>query len=128
MSFGPKKVKISEPIPSNCLLNGYCPHHNQYIPRHINNRNNSYLRDAWIRTQRAAEASRRTANLATHLPTWPPISLLATHLPASHPSPSYPPISQLSHPSPYLATHLLPSHPSPYLVSHLPHEFSNSWN
>ncbi len=50
-----------------------------------------FLRDVWIRTQRAAEASRRATNLATHLPqSWPPISLL------SHPSPSI------------LATHLPP--------------------
>jgi hypothetical protein len=37
-----------------------------------------FLRDVWIRIQRAAVASRRATNLATHLPT----VLLATHLPA----------------------------------------------
>jgi hypothetical protein len=34
-----------------------------------------FLRDVWIRTQRAAIASRRATNLATHFPN------LATHLP-----------------------------------------------
>jgi hypothetical protein len=34
-----------------------------------------FLRNVWIRTQRAAVASRRVTNLATHLPN------LATHLP-----------------------------------------------
>ncbi len=34
-----------------------------------------FLRDVWIQTQRAAEASRRATNLATHLPR------LATRLP-----------------------------------------------
>ncbi len=34
-----------------------------------------FLRDVWIRTQRAAVVSSRTPNLATHLPN------LATHLP-----------------------------------------------
>ncbi len=43
-----------------------------------------FLRDAWIRTQRAAVAARRATNLATHLPN------LATH--------PHPP--QLSHPHP----------------------------
>jgi hypothetical protein len=42
----------------------------------------AFLRDVWIRTQRAAVTSRRAINLATHLP------------------------DQLSHPSHYLATHL----------------------
>jgi hypothetical protein len=46
-----------------------------------------FLRDVWIRTQRAAVVSRLATNLFTHLPTWPPISLL-------------------SHSSPYLATNL----------------------
>ncbi len=94
-----------------------------------------FLRDAWIRTQRAAVGSRRAINLATHLkPTQPPIyTNLSIHLAQlSHPSPpTYPSISpnlathlhQLSHPSPptfshpspiNLATHLhQPSHPSP---------------
>jgi hypothetical protein len=40
-----------------------------------------FLRDVWIRTQRAAIASRHAINLATHVPSWPLISLdLATHL------------------------------------------------
>ncbi len=30
-----------------------------------------FLRDGWIRTQRAAVASRHATNLATHLPMWP---------------------------------------------------------
>jgi hypothetical protein len=34
-----------------------------------------FLRDDWIRTQRAAVANKRATNLATHLPTQPPISL-----------------------------------------------------
>ncbi len=34
-----------------------------------------FLRDVWIRAQRAAVASRRATNLATHFP------ILATHLP-----------------------------------------------
>ncbi len=34
-----------------------------------------FLRDVWIRAQRAAAASRRATNLATHFPN------LATHLP-----------------------------------------------
>ncbi len=33
------------------------------------------LRDVWIRTQRAAVASRRATNLSTHLSACPPISL-----------------------------------------------------
>jgi hypothetical protein len=37
-----------------------------------------FLRDFWIRTQRAAVASRRATNIATHLPT-----NLATHLPTN---------------------------------------------
>ncbi len=42
-----------------------------------------FLRDVWIRTQRATVASRRATNLATHLPTYPPILYLAraTYLP-----------------------------------------------
>jgi hypothetical protein len=40
-----------------------------------------FLRDVWIRTQRAALADRSATNLATHLPTYPPIPLIiATHL------------------------------------------------
>ncbi len=58
-----------------------------------------FSRYVWIRTLRAAVASRRAANLATHLP------LLATHLP-------------------FLATHLPPlSHPAPLLATHLLHSF-----
>jgi hypothetical protein len=34
-----------------------------------------FLRDVWIRTQRAAIASRRAINLATYVPTWPLIYL-----------------------------------------------------
>jgi hypothetical protein len=66
-----------------------------------------FLRDAWIRTQRAAEGNSRATNLATHLLTVSQPSLLATHLPTKLPgalprlSPSLP-----SHLSPYfLATH-----------------------
>jgi hypothetical protein len=71
-----------------------------------------FLRDGSIRTQRAAVASRRATNLATHLPTWPPIPLL------SHPSPCLALISQtletLATHLPNLATHL------PNLAIHLP--------
>ncbi len=76
------------------------------------------LRDVWIRTRRAVVASRRATNVATHLPTQPPISLL------SHPSPYLPThLPELSHSSPYLATHLPElSHPSPYLATHLPNK------
>ncbi len=35
---GPKKVLISGPTPSNGTCNGYCPHQNHYVPRHVNNR------------------------------------------------------------------------------------------
>jgi hypothetical protein len=48
-----------------------------------------FLRDVWIRIQRAAMASRCATNLATHLPALPPPSLpshlspyFATQLPA----------------------------------------------
>jgi hypothetical protein len=44
-----------------------------------------FLRDVWIRTQKATIASRRANSLATHPSSWLPVSLL-------------------SHPSPYLAT------------------------
>ncbi len=47
-----------------------------------------FLSDVWIRTHRAAVASRRDTNLANHLPK------LATHFP------------ELSTHSPHLATHL----------------------
>ncbi len=40
---GPKKVAISGPVPSNVSRNGYRPHQNHYVPRHIKNRYiNSY--------------------------------------------------------------------------------------
>jgi hypothetical protein len=35
---GPKKDSISGPIPSNGPRNGYCPHQNLNVPRHLNNR------------------------------------------------------------------------------------------
>ncbi len=57
-----------------------------------------FLRDVWIRTQRASIASRRATNLAINLP----FSNLATHLPKlSNPCPkTQPPMSlQLSNPS-----------------------------
>ncbi len=61
------------------------------------------FRYVWIRTQRAAVASRRATNLATHLPPislQPHISLLATHLPnLATCLPNQPPISLISHPS-----------------------------
>jgi hypothetical protein len=38
-----------------------------------------FLRDVWIRTQRAAVASRCATNLATHLPASHPISLRPTY-------------------------------------------------
>ncbi len=46
-----------------------------------------FLRDVWIRTERAAVTCRRATNIAILLPTQPSVSLLG-------------------HPSPYLATHL----------------------
>ncbi len=54
------------------LLNMFCGlelvgHSFAYVAHFV------FLRDVWIRTQRAAVASRRATNLATHLP-------LATHL------------------------------------------------
>ena len=40
-----------------------------------------FVRDVWIRTQRAAVASRRATNLATHLPNLTTnLPLVATHL------------------------------------------------
>jgi hypothetical protein len=69
-----------------------------------------FLRDVWIRTQRAAVASGRFTNLATHLPN------LATHLPnlATH-------LRYLATHLPNLATHLLnvATH-LPNLATHLP--------
>jgi hypothetical protein len=71
-----------------------------------------FLRDVWIRTQRAAVASRRATNLATYI--YPSLSHPSPSL--SHPSPSLShPSPSLSHPSPSL------SHPSPSLSHHLPH-------
>jgi hypothetical protein len=62
-----------------------------------------FLRDAWIRTQSAAVASKRATNSN-------PSPLL------SHPSPLFShPSPLLSHPSPYLATYL------PYLATQLPY-------
>ncbi len=62
-----------------------------------------FLRDVWIRTKRAAVASGRATNLATHLPN------LATHLPnlANY-------LPDLAIHLPKLATHL------PNLATHLP--------
>ncbi len=59
-----------------------------------------FLRDVWIRIQRAAVESRRATNLATHLPT-----LAATHLPdfATH----------LPNLATYLPFCVLPSPPPP---------------
>jgi hypothetical protein len=39
---GPKKVLISGSTPSNGPHNGYCPHQNHYVPRHIFRYINSY--------------------------------------------------------------------------------------
>ncbi len=36
--FRAQKVSISGPTPSNGPRNGYCPHQNPNVPRHINNR------------------------------------------------------------------------------------------
>jgi hypothetical protein len=79
-----------------------------------------FLRDVWIRTQRAAVEQAR--HPSPYLVSHPPPYLL------SHPSPylvSHPPPYLLSHPSPYLLSHLSPylaMHPSPYtyLATNLP--------
>jgi hypothetical protein len=80
----------------------------------------AFLRDVWIRTQRAAVTSRRTSNLATHLPTLATHLLdLATHLPnlSAH-------LPDLATYLPNLATHLpdLATH-LPNLATHLPFVF-----
>jgi hypothetical protein len=60
------------------LMAGYSVGHSFAYVNHF-----VFLRDVWIRTQRAAKASRRATNLATNLHN------LATHLPnLSDPSPS----------------------------------------
>jgi hypothetical protein len=38
MPFGPKKVEISGPTPSNAPRNGFPSHPNPYVQPHINNR------------------------------------------------------------------------------------------
>jgi hypothetical protein len=53
-----------------------------------------FLRDVWIRTQRAAISIMRATNIASHLPK------LATHLHI------LPPISHLAKPSPCIVTHI----------------------
>ncbi len=60
----------------------------------------AFLRDVWVRNQRASVANRRASSLATNLPTQPLISLL-------------------SHPSSYLAKHL-PTQPTiSLLIQHV---------
>ncbi len=55
---GPQKVSIFGPTASNSPRNGYCPHQNHYVLRHINNRyiNSKYF----LRVQRSSVGWRVT--------------------------------------------------------------------
>jgi hypothetical protein len=77
ISFNQYSIKISSFVffVNFCWRDRVCDHSFAIVANFV------FLRDVWIRTQRAAVASGSASNLATHLP------YLATHLP-------------------YLATHL----------------------